>query len=417
VKPSRGDLLKEYGITAGTLGSTAGQTVMVAVLPVLIARYARSAFWIGFAVGGEGVFALLVPYWIGYLSDRLPLPLARRFGRRTFFLLVTAPLMALAMGVAPFLHGYWPIAGAAFVFFAGLHGYLTPLWALLVDAVPNERRGRVQGVRGVLHSAGIGYGLVAAGLLYGIWHPLPFELGALLILGMTWLTMRAARGVPASAATHTGSPVLGALVRDLRQHPAVPWFLFSNALWTGAVDGIRPYFFLFAVAVIGITVAEASLVLILLVVGLAVGSYVVGRLGDRYDRQRLLQAGAAITGVAMLGGLFVRTLPGAIALMLLAGVGAAALIALPYPLFTSLIGRKAIGRYTGLYVVSISLGRIVAPMAVGVAIDFGARVYPHYRGYPFMWPMAGLLTVGGAIALSVATRAHRRELESERLTA
>jgi len=409
VTRSRAETLKEYGITAGTLGSTSAQTVMVAVLPVLLARYARSAVWIGFAVGGEGIFALLVPYWIGYLSDHLPGKLAARFGRRTFFLLVTAPVMAASMAVAPFLRGYWLIAGAALVFFAALHGYLTPLWALMVDEVPNERRGRVQGIRGVLHSAGIGYGLVASGLLYSIWHPLPFLLGSVLVLSMTWITLRAAPPDPAEARPHKEVPGFGALWKDIRQRPAVPWFLFSNALWTGAVDGIRPYFFLFAVAVIGITVAQASLVLILLVVGLALGSYVVGRLGDRYDRRRLLQAGAAITGVAMLGGVFVRTLPGAVALMLVAGVGAAALIALPYPLFTSLIGEQAVGRYTGLYVVSISLGRIVAPMAVGAAIDMGAHVYPQLKGYPFMWPMAGLLTVAGAAALGMSGRHQRRE--------
>jgi len=405
----RADILREYGITAGTLGSTAGQTVMVAVLPILLARYARSAFWIGFAVGGEGVFALLVPYWIGYLSDHLHPRLVTRFGRRTFFLLVTAPVMALAMGVAPFLRGYWAIAGAALVFFAALHGYLTPLWALMVDAVPNERRGRVQGMRGVLHSMGIGYGLVAAGLLYGLWHPLPFLLGSLLILGMTWVTVRAAPNEARDAIMHEEAPGFGALWHDLKERRAVPWFLFSNALWTGAVDGIRPYFFLFAVVVLGVTVAQASLVLILLVVGLAVGSYVVGHLGDRYDRRMLLQVGAGITGVAMLAGVFAHTLATTVVLMLVAGAGAAALIALPYPLFTSLIGETAVGRYTGLYVVSISLGRIVAPMVVGAAIDFGARVYPHYKGYPFMWPMAGVLTVAGAAALSLSARYQRRE--------
>lgn len=78
-------IFREYGLTAGTLGSSAGQTVMVALLPVLLAEYAPSAVWIGFAIGGEGIFALLVPYWIGALSDHLPARLARRFGRRTLF--------------------------------------------------------------------------------------------------------------------------------------------------------------------------------------------------------------------------------------------------------------------------------------------------------------------------------------------
>src|SRR5690606_26542963 len=69
--------LRQHGLTVGTLGSTAGQTVMVALLPILLAEYAPSAVWIGFAIGGEGVFALLVPYWIGALSDHLPQRLAR----------------------------------------------------------------------------------------------------------------------------------------------------------------------------------------------------------------------------------------------------------------------------------------------------------------------------------------------------
>ncbi|MBX6364528.1 MAG: MFS transporter [Gemmatimonadetes bacterium] len=408
MKLDRRTILRHYGITAGTLGSTGGQTVMVAVLPILLARYAPSAVWIGFAVGGEGIFALLVPYWVGYLSDHLPLSLARRFGRRTFFLMLSAPIMALSIAAAPFLHGYWTLAAAAFVFFSALHGYLAPLWALLVDAVPDERRGRVQGVRGVLHSLGLGYGLVASGLLFGIWHPLPFLLAAALILFTTWLTILfAPKDAGAHAMQQGERSAFGAVIRDMRERTEIPWFLFANALWTGAVDGIRPYFFLFATVVIGLSVAQSSLVLVLLVVGLAVGSYVVGLLGDRFDRRRLLQLGGAITGVAMLGGFFVRTLPGAIGLLLVAGVGAAALVALPYPLFTSLIGETAIGRYTGLYILSVGLGRIVSPMLVGAAIDLGAQWLPALKGYPFMWPMAGLLTTVGAIALHQAQPSRR----------
>ncbi len=409
----RGRILKEYGITAGTLGSTSGQTLMVAVLPVLLARYARSAFLIGFAVGGEGIFALLVPYWIGTLSDHLPAGLTRRFGRRTFFLMITAPLMAAALATAPFLRGYWPLAGVAFIFFAALHGYLTPLWALMVDSVPDERRGRVQGVRGVLHSAGLGFGLVASGLLYAIWPPLPFLLGALLILGMTWMTIWAAPPAGLDLAMHEEriSGGLRALWADLRQRPAALLFLVSNALWTGAVDGVRPYFFLFGTVVLGITVAQASLMMTLLVVGLAIGSVVIGRLGDRYDRAVLLQVGAGLLGVVMLAGVFMRTLGTAVLLLLGAGVGAAALVALPYPLFAGIVGNKAIGRYTGLYILSVSFGRIFAPMLVGVAIDVGAHVFPQYRGYPFMWPMAGVLTLLGSVGLHFATK-RRREAEA-----
>ncbi|MBI4408735.1 MAG: MFS transporter [Gemmatimonadetes bacterium] len=399
--------LQEYGLTAGTLGSTAGQTVMVAVLPVLLARYAPSAVWIGFAIGGEGIIALVVPYWIGYLSDHLPHRLARRFGRRTFFLLACAPLMALSVAVAPFLRGYWPLAAAGLVYFAALHGYLAPLWALMVDAVPDERRGRVHGVRGALHAAGLGYGLVAGGLLYAIWPPLPFLVAALLIAATTALTVAAAPPSSRNRELHE-EPGPGEAIRiwhDLRNRPAIRWFLIANALWTGAVDGIRPYVFLFAVAVLGITVAEASLVLTLLVAGLGLGAVILGHLGDRHGRDRLLVAGAVVTGVAMMFGLVVRTVPAAVALLLGSGLGAAALIALPYPLFARLVGSRAVGRYTGLYILTVGLGRIVAPVLVGAAIDLGSPLFPETKGYPLMWPVAGALALTGAAALVRAIRA------------
>jgi MFS family permease len=393
---------REYGITAGTLGSTAGQTIMVALLPVLLAEYAPSAIWIGFAIGGEGIFALLVPYWVGALSDHLPGRLAHRFGRRTLFLLLTAPLMAAALVVTPFLKGYWPLAGIAFAFFSIFHGYLTPLWALMVDAVPDERWGRVHGVRGALHAAGLGYGLVASGLLYAIWPPLPFVVAALLVLVTTGITIAVApRGDLADRARgrEHGGGEAWTVWKELKDRPDIRRFLVANALWTGAVDGIRPYVFIFAAVVVGINTAETSLILLLLVGGIGIGSVALGRMGDRYGRGRLLALGALLTATAMICGVTIRAVPGAVALLLVSGIGAAALIALPYPLFAELVGGRAIGRYTGLYILSLGAGRVLAPVAVGAAIDLAKPLFPGYEGYPIMWPVAGVMALLGLLAL------------------
>src|SRR5690606_15649454 len=162
------------------LGSTASQTVMVAIFPLVVTEYARSTFWVGFAVAGEGAFALAVPYWVGVLSDRLRPGRLLSFGRRRLFLVATAPVMAVSVAAIPFVAGYWPLAAIAFVYFAALHAYLTPLWALTIDAVPPERWGRVQGTRAGMHAAGLAYGLVASGLLYAAWRPLPFLVAAAL---------------------------------------------------------------------------------------------------------------------------------------------------------------------------------------------------------------------------------------------
>lgn len=404
----------EYGITVGSLGSTSGQTVMVALLPVLMAEFSPSAFMIGFAIGAEGLFALFIPYWAGALSDAMPDRLARRFGRRSLFLLAMAPIMAGSLLVAPFLHGYWPLFLVGVVFFSALHGYLTPLWALMVDAVPDERRGRVHGMRGALHSVGIGYGLIGSGLLFQLWRPLPFIVGALIIAVTTGITVAAAakadRGAPSHAAS--GPPGPSESWSALLRRGDVRWFLIANALWTGAIDGIRPYVFLFALVVLGVSMAEASLVLTFLLVGLAAGAVLLGRLGDHYGRRALLVGGILLTSASLFAGIWMRETDGAMFLLAMAGVGAASLIALPFPLFVSLVGEAGVGRSTGLYILSVGVARIGAPMLVGAAIDWGAVHYPEFQGYPMMWPMAGLMALASVPALlwSFRKTAHRPQV-------
>ncbi len=399
--------LREFGLTAGTLGTTSAQTAMVALLPILLARYTNSAVLIGFAIGGEGILAMLVPYWVGAASDHLSPRLAERFGRRTFFLLVSAPVLAASVVVAPLLHGYWPIAGAAFVFFFALHGYLAPLWALMVDEVPQERRGRVQGVRGALHSMGLAFGLVAGGLLFSIWEPLPFVTAAALVLVTTAITYYSAPRSSAAVTQGDTSDVLK-VWRRLKGRPAVGWMLLANALWTSGVDGIRPYIFLFATVVLGITVAQTSLLLTVVVVGVGLGALTLGYLGDKLGHAKLLGIGVAITGAAMVAGFFVRSWIPAVGLMLFAGLGAATQVSLAYPLYTSMIPDRGIGRDTGLYIVTIGVGRIVAPVVIGAAIDLGRSTLPETKGYPYMWPIAGMLTLLGLAALTRSMHHARR---------
>lgn len=401
-----GRALGEYALTAGELGAVSAQTVLVALLPVLLARYTSSALWIGFAVGGEGIFALLVPFWSGALSDRLG---ATRQAGRMAVVVVAALAMAAALAATPFLSGYWPIAVLAFAGFAALHAYLTPFWALLIDAVPDERRGRVQGVRGVLRSVGLGYGLVGAGLLFGLWEPLPFLVAAALLLATTAVTRAAAlqgdgggRGAP--------GPSLREAWAALSANRAAFWLLGADAFWNAAVDGIRPYVFLFAHRVLGTDVWRTSLGLLVLVTSLGAGSWALGRLGDRGDRgdrMRILLASSAALAAALAAGFLARNVPIALAVAAVAGVAAAGVMTLPYPLYASLVGEEAAGTNTGIFVVSVTVGRVGAPILVGGAMDAAARAMPRSHGYPVMWLVAAALAAGGWYCAWRSARARR----------
>lgn len=395
---------QNYGVTVGELGASAAQTVMVALLPLLLSDHTKSAFWIGFLVGGEGIFALFVPAWVGHHSDALPEALAQRFGRRTLFLVLSALLMAVSLLIVPYVHGYWPLAGIAFVFFTGLHAYFTPLWTLMIDRVEDERRGRVQGVRSIWRALGLGYGLIGGGILFEIWRPLPFIIASALVVITTWITAHAANYKKDEI---DEPPVVERkfieTLRELYRNRAGFWLLVANALWNGAVDGIRPYFFLFAVIVLHIKVSQASLGLSVLVISLAIGSIILGRLGDKYPRNVLMQIGTGIGTLAMFAGVFMRTESFALVLLVVAGLGMAAIVALGYPLYASVVGDVSPAASTGVFVMSVGIGRIVAPIMVGAAIDMGRPFFPAERGYPMMWILAGFLMLGGSIALWYAS--------------
>lgn len=392
------------------------------MLPLLLRHYARSNFWIGFAVGGEGVFALVLPFWIGVLSDRMPVAEARRFGRRMLPLLAAAPAMAIGIAAAPFAHDYWLMAGAAFLFFAALHSYLTPLWALMLDSVPDERRARVQGTRGVLRALGLAYGLVGGGLLFSVSQSIPFLIAAALVLGTTGVTWLADTRVGGDRSTthveHTG---VHTTWRELRRSSGATWLLVANALWNAGIDGIRPYVFLYANVVMGLTVVQTSLGLGLLILGIAIGSVIVGRLGDALPRGRLLQIGTGMLvvafGIALFVGTVLRRVLWAGIAIGLGGLGAATVVTLGYPYFADLVGEKHQGQYTGLWVFSVGFGRIVSPMLVGLAVDLGASAMPRVKGYPMMWAAAVLFALAGWIALWRAMRAAARHGHRDRAAA
>jgi MFS transporter, DHA1 family, multidrug resistance protein len=399
-----------YALTTGEAGSAGGQTLIAALLPVLLAPHAPSTFWIGAVIAMEGAFALFVPYVSGAVSDALPRHFTRWFGRRGALLFLMAPFMAVSIMALPFWDSFWGMAAIAAVYFAALHSYSTPLRAMLIDATPREDWGSVQGVMGATHLAGVAFGLVAGGLLYSIWEPLPFLVGGGLLAVTTTVTLLAARGLDLGNHVKNGDDEGQKLQprhevhfwKDLLRDTRTRRFLAANVLWNGGTEGIRPYLFLFATTVLGIAIHTASLAMLAFLAAAVVGSIFVGRLGDRYGRHRVLFAGALLTGLAMLPGIFVRDLLWLMLLLVPAGFGAAALVSLPYPVFAAVAGEEDLGRTTGSFYVSVGAARLIAPLIVGAAIDAARAFMPEQEGYPIMWPVAGALVLAGAGVMRLA---------------
>lgn len=395
-----------------TFGLAFAISVLTTYTPVLLRHLTTSRTAIGFAIGGEGAFALFLPLLVGALSDRTR---STRFGRRLPYAIAAAPLLALSLALIPFARSYGTTVALVFLFYVGYFVYYPPYRALYADLVPDTHYGRAQGGQGFMRGLGLGAALIGGGLLLGVWRPLPFVLAAGAMLLTTAALVAGVRERPASAACCLPHGLRGTLttVRALvREHPELRAFVVANALWELSLVGLKTFIVLYIVDGLGRSVDTASAV-----IGVVAGAYVLaalgaGRLADRIGLYRLMRIALWVYGVGLLAGTFFHTLGPLLVALPVVALGGAVLMTLPYGLMMTMIPRGSEGAVAGLYGFSRGLGGILGPLLVGAAVDLGRPLFPSTNGYAAMWLAIGipiLLSIGflPAMERNAATREAR----------
>jgi MFS family permease len=380
------------------IGLSQSLTVLSTYLPVLARRMTTSRAIIGLLVGGEGLVAVLLPLWIGGLSDRVD----TRFGRRVPFLIATAPAAALALVLVPFASSLPWLAVLVFFFYLAYFTFLAPYRALYADLIPPGVTGRAQGIQGLFSALGLGTALIGGGLLLEVWRPLPYLLAAAtLLLGTLILVL----GLRRAGAVHT----LGASVHDaslpkevwslLRDHRDLRAFAIANALLQLAIGGLKAFVVLWLTEGLGKSMDFTALMMAILTAGVLAGSFVTGRLADRYGTSRVLAVTLTVFGAGLfLPAVSSSTLVLGAAFPIIAFSGGAT-IALPYALLLPLMPSGKHGATAGLYDVSSGMGTLLGPGLTGAAIDVLHPFFVSTKGYAGMWPVLGTCTLASVLLL------------------
>lgn len=376
-----------------TLGLALAITVVSAYLPTVAREFTASTTVIGLLVGGEGLFALLLPVLIGSWSDRLQ----TRLGGRLPFVLVGAPIAAaglVGMGVAGSLPA---VAVAVAVFFAGYFIAYEPYRALYPDVVDPEMAGRAQSAQAVWRGAGTLLALLGGGLLLSAGQPLPFVAGAVLVLVSctSFVVLVVRRGVPeqngSSASSGETLRLLGGLIRD---DPALRAFFVANALWELSLGALKTFVILWLTLGLGITLSEAAFSVGAVALFVLIGAAASGKLADRYGRRRVMLPAVTLFGLAFLVPMLSTSmLLLAIASPLIA-LGGGVLMALPYALLVPLMPADHHGALTGFYSVSRGLGVTLGPLLGGVAVSLGSGVFEATDGYAAVWVLCAAASLG-----------------------
>lgn len=377
--------------------------VLSTYLPVLARKYTESTSVIGLLIGGEGFIAVLLPVWIGRLSDRT----TTRLGRRLPFLLAAAPFAALALSLLPFAGSLATMAIEVFVFYLAYFVYFSPYRALYPDLISKEAAARAQGLQGVFTGAGLGLALVGGGFALELWRPLPYVVGGALLIIAT--------GVVAIMIDHTAAPVSldgrseGSPFRDLwtllRSDPAISKFVVGNALLTLGLGGMKSFVVLWLTEGLGKSITFTGCAMAVVAVGTVVGALIAGKLGDRDGPAHVLNLALFIFGIGMIVGTFTTSvvLLG-IAFPAIALAGGAA-FALPYAVLLRLAPARKHGIVAGLFDASSGLGTLLGPALTGLAIDLLRPLFPSTHGYAAMWPVLSLSVLGSMLILRSATPA------------
>jgi MFS family permease len=375
-----------------TFGLSFAITVLTTYGPVVLLQVAHSPAKVGALIGGEGAFALIVPLLAGGLSDRLPAKTPA--GKRVPFIAVGAPLTAAGLVLLPFAPTYRLAGITVLAFFVGYYLYYPPYRAVYADLLPRRLFARAQSGQAIERGAGLGIALLAGGLLLGVWMPLPFIVGAGVLLLSTLALRPVIRLVPAEPVSdHESDDVRRPTTstRDLLFHNHdMQLFAVANALWEFSFAGLKTFIVLYVTRGLGRSPGLASAVIAVVAVAYVVGAPVAGRLSDRFGIPRVMRWSALLYGAGLCWGVIPTTITPMLVIVPVSAIAGAILMTLPQALAFTVAPDSGQGAAAGLVDFSRGVGVVLGPVAVGAAVGASSSFLSSTQGYAIMWPTIGI---------------------------
>jgi maltose/moltooligosaccharide transporter len=313
----------------------------------------------------RSLFGGLIQPLVGHLSDRTRSPI----GKRSPYLVVGGLGTAAAIGALALHPSFWLMILAVTMAGVALYVAVGPYTTLLADITPFGQRGRVGGLIALFGVVGAISFTVLSILLWGTAREWVFLITAALV-AVSMLVVAAGVREPHNAMHHTRAelhrvPVLRGLLADR----TLATYVGAMAIyWLGA-GAAAPFITRFGVVELGLQEHDAFILLLMVVLATSIGAIVVGLMGDRFGRKRVLQPALVLFALAALVGSQVHDVVQALPVMIFVGLGNAAPTALHLPLLADLVPRARAGAYMGYASLVWSVAQPLGSLLAGVLVD------------------------------------------------
>lgn len=382
---------KTFLLGFGFFGVSVIWGVYNAFVPIFLSeKFALSPALIGFFMTLDNIAALFIQPPVGAWSDKLRSPL----GRRIPFILVGAPITAVAFGLIPIAAVLPLFVACTSTLLLSAALWRTPVVALMPDITPSEFRSQANGIINFMGGVGTIIALQTGGMLYKMSPSFPFWLGSGLVL-LAALIVYLFIEEPKEYETAQEQPGMFASLKEVISDPDKSGLriLLAIFFWFIGFSAVETFFTLYAKNHLGLNEGDGATLLSVLplffVLAAIPSGYVAGKLGRKTTISiglvilvimlvllYITPAEALLTGIAPLplvgiplveGGARMLTLAGV--LLIFGGIGWAFININSLPMIVDLTSAARIGTFTGLYYLFSTLSAIVGPNMNGWAVQ------------------------------------------------
>ena len=356
-------------------------------VPVFLAeKFNLSVPLIAFFMTLDNIAALLIQPPVGTWSDRLRTPI----GRRMPFILIGAPIGAIAFGFIPVAAILPLFVTCTSTLLLSMAFWRTPAIALMPDITPSQYRSQANGIINLMGGVGFIVATLVGANLYEMNKSYPFWLGAVLVVLAALLVFAFIREPKEFAQNEKVPNILESLLEVAKdEDKSALRLLFAIFFWFLGYTAIEALFSLYGINHLGISESNAGRLMGDLSFLFVIFAIPAGIIGSRFGRRRTIITGIILLSLVLLAIFFIPkatllkplfSLPllgivpsvGASAvlvvlgaLMMVGGIGWSLININSLPMVVDMTGTARLGTFTGLYYLFSTFSAIVGPNLFG----------------------------------------------------
>ncbi len=344
-------------------------TMPVTLAPLFREGDAIPAVIVALLANERSLFGGLIQPLIGSLSDRT----RTRIGKRSPYILLGGIGTALCIAALAFQPPFWLMIAIVTLGGISLFTALGPYVALLADITPYSQRGRAGGLTAL---AGVVGAVVFTLMSNQLWETHKGIVFVMTGIGVALSMIVVAFGVQESHELELidnneskKKTRLSDSVRGIVSYrPLLTYTVSMGVYWLGA-GAAAPFITRFGVEELGISEGTSFILLLVIVLGTAVGAIASGFLADKIGRKRLLRPSLVLFAVAAIASAFVANIWQILPVLLLVGLGNGVPTALHLPFLADLVPRNRAGEFMGFASMIWSVAQPLGSLLAGMLVD------------------------------------------------